>query len=72
MVTGIGANRLLNIYGGEVVSYENAISRAFQRLIDLTSFGGSAALPMHEEIRSILGNSGLVSLVFFPQGSSKS
>lgn len=70
MTETIGGHRLLHVYGGEIISYENSISEAFQHLAGFLCHDRPPASLVHGSLRRILADAGLVSLVFFPTRDS--
>lgn len=62
----IGANRLLHVFGGEIIAYERVISREFSTLCSLSESPNPSASLIHDSVRVILGEASYVSLIFFP------
>ena len=72
MVKPIGANRLLHVFGNELIECERCISRTFSELVLHSSYPSPSASLIHNEIRRILADSALVSLIFFPTAKPNS
>lgn len=71
MTNPIGANRLLHVFGGEILQCEEIISHAFVELAQHSASPAPAAQPIHGLIRTILSEAALISLIFFPNGGPK-
>ena len=63
--------RLLHVYGGEIVRYEETISASFSKLLVMSSYPRPPSAPIHDCIRHIFSDSALISLMLFPAIKSK-
>ncbi len=68
MISEIRENRILHVYGSEIVSYEEAISEAFSVILKLTKYPQPPSSEIHAGLRRVLADSALISLIFFPVG----
>ncbi|MDP2737585.1 MAG: hypothetical protein Q8O82_02485, partial [Pseudorhodobacter sp.] len=66
----IGANRLLHVFGREIVECEESISDAFNSLSIAVAHSPAPARLVHTAIRRVLSDSALISLIFFPAKGS--
>ena len=70
MTRPLGANRLLHIFGGEILNCEDSISEGFVLLTRYVHFERPPAAPIHKFVKRILIESGAISLVLFPSPNS--
>ena len=66
MLDRVSQNRILIIYGSELIDYEQSISSSFARLVEFCDWDRPPAELVHRQLRHILSEAALVSLIFFP------
>ena len=65
----IPENRVLHVYGAEIISYEESVSEAFSSIRRFCKYQNPASGRIHEALRHLLADSALISLIFFPMNT---
>lgn len=72
MLDKVSQNRILIIYGNELVDYEQSVSGSFARLTECCGWERPPAELVHRQLRHVPSDAALVSLIFFPSQDTPS